>query len=61
MPCCAPGLDRIAVDRHGFDRCQVLGLPANATGDSAATMIVPARPEQRLQPLPKSALSAADE
>jgi predicted RNase H-like nuclease len=47
--------------RHGFDRCQVLGLPANATGDPAATMIVPARPEQRLQPLPKSALSAADE
>jgi hypothetical protein len=47
--------------RHGFDRCQVLGLPANATGDSAATMIVPARPEQRLQPLPKSALSAACE
>ena len=47
--------------RHGFDRCQVLGLPANATGDPAATMIVPARPEQRLQPLPKSALSAAEE
>ncbi len=47
--------------RHGFDRCQVLGLPANATGDPAATMIVPARPEQRLQPLPKSALSAAGE
>jgi predicted RNase H-like nuclease len=46
--------------RHGFDRCQVLGLPANATGDPAATMIVPARPEQRLQPLPKSALSAAE-
>ena len=45
--------------RHGFDRCQVLGLPANATGDPAATMIVPAQPEQRLQPLPKSALSAA--
>ena len=46
--------------RHGFDRCQVLGLPANATGDPAATMIVPAQPEQRLQPLPKSALSAAE-
>ena len=45
--------------RHGFDRCQVLGLSANAAGDPAATMIVPARPEQRLQPLPKSALSAA--
>jgi predicted RNase H-like nuclease len=46
--------------RHGFDRCQVLGLSANAAGDPAATMIVPARPEQRLQPLPKSALSAAE-
>jgi predicted RNase H-like nuclease len=45
--------------RHGFDRCQVLGLPTNPTGDPAATMIVPARPEQRLQPLPESALSAA--
>jgi predicted RNase H-like nuclease len=33
--------------RHGFDRCQVLGLPADPTGDPAATMIVPARPEQR--------------
>jgi len=44
--------------RHGFDRCQVLGLPANPTGDPAATMIVPARPEQRLQPLPESALPA---
>lgn len=47
--------------RHGFDRCQVLGLPANPTGDPAATMIVPARPEQRRQPLSESALSAADE
>jgi predicted RNase H-like nuclease len=46
--------------RHGFDRCQVLALPANPTGDPAATMIVPARPEQRLQPLPESALPAAD-
>jgi predicted RNase H-like nuclease len=45
--------------RHGFDRCQVLGLRANPTGDPAATMIVPAQPQQRLQPLPKSALSAA--
>jgi hypothetical protein len=32
---------------HGLDRCQVLGLPADPTGDPAATMIVPARPEQR--------------
>jgi predicted RNase H-like nuclease len=47
--------------RHGLDRCQVLGLPATPTGDPAATMIVPARPEQRLQPLPESALSAANE
>jgi hypothetical protein len=37
--------------RHGFDRCQVLGLPANPTGDQVATMIVPTRPEQCLQPL----------
>ncbi len=44
--------------RHGFDRCQVLGLPANHTGGPAATMIVPARPEQRRQPLALSALSA---
>jgi len=27
--------------RHGFERCQVLGLPATPTGDPAATMIVP--------------------
>lgn len=33
--------------RHGFARCQVLGLPDNANGDPAATMVVPARPEQR--------------
>ena len=46
---------------HGFDRCQVLGLPAKPASDPAATMIVPARPEQRLQPLPESALPAADE
>jgi predicted RNase H-like nuclease len=45
--------------RHGFERCQVLGLPATPTGGPAATMIVPARPQQRLQPLPESALSAA--
>jgi predicted RNase H-like nuclease len=47
--------------RHGFDRCQVLGLPAKPTCDPAATMIVPARPEQRPQPLPESTLCAADE
>ena len=47
--------------RHGFDRCQVLGLPATPNGDPAATMIVPARPEQRRQPLPQSALPAAVE
>jgi predicted RNase H-like nuclease len=29
---------------HGFDRCQVLGLPAD---EPAATIIAPARPEQR--------------
>ena len=45
--------------RHGYDRCQVLGLPTAPTGDPAATMIVPARPQQRLQPLPQSALLAA--
>ena len=45
--------------RHGFERCQVLGPPATPTGDPAATMIVPARPEQRRQPLPESALPAA--
>jgi predicted RNase H-like nuclease len=33
--------------RHGLERCQVLGMPANPTGNPAATMIVPARPEQR--------------
>ena len=47
--------------RHGFDRCQVLGLPATPNGDPAATMIVPARPEQRRQPLPQSVLPAANE
>ena len=45
--------------RGGFDRCQVLGLPAKPAGDPAATMIVPARPEQRPQPLPESTLCAA--
>ena len=29
--------------RHGFDRCQILGLPARPTSGPAATMIVPAR------------------
>ena len=33
--------------RHGFDRCQILGLPGKAVSGPAATMIVPARPEQR--------------
>ena len=41
--------------RHGFDRCQVPGLPAKPAGDPAATMIVPARPGQLLQPLPSAA------
>jgi hypothetical protein len=35
--------------RHSFDRCHVLGLPADPTSEPAATMIVPARPEQRLR------------
>ena len=46
--------------RHGFARCQVLGLPDNASDDPVATMIVPARPEQRRDPLYGPALSAAD-
>jgi predicted RNase H-like nuclease len=33
--------------RHGLDRCQVLGLTATADGPPAATIIVPARPQQR--------------
>jgi predicted RNase H-like nuclease len=37
--------------RRGFDRCQVLGLPTNPAADPAATMIVPARPQQRQHPL----------
>jgi predicted RNase H-like nuclease len=36
--------------RHGFGRCQVLGLPADRARGPAATMIVPARPEQRQKP-----------
>jgi predicted RNase H-like nuclease len=33
--------------RHGFGRCQVLGPPAGTDGGRAATIIAPARPEQR--------------
>ena len=33
---------------RGFSRCQVLGLPANPADEPAATIIAPARPEQRL-------------
>jgi predicted RNase H-like nuclease len=33
--------------RHGLQRCQVLGLTAQATDTPAATIIVPARPDQR--------------
>jgi predicted RNase H-like nuclease len=37
--------------RHGLARCQVLGLPAapaeTVPGEPAATIVVPARPEQR--------------
>jgi predicted RNase H-like nuclease len=33
--------------RHGLDRCQVLGPAATLDGKPAATIIVPARPEQR--------------
>ncbi len=33
--------------RHGLRRCQVLGPPAGAGGGRAATIIAPARPEQR--------------
>jgi predicted RNase H-like nuclease len=33
--------------RHGPSRCQVLGPPAAADGGRAATIIAPARPEQR--------------
>jgi predicted RNase H-like nuclease len=47
--------------RHGFARCQVPGLPDNASDDPAATMIVPARPEQRRHPLHGPALPAAGE
>jgi predicted RNase H-like nuclease len=33
--------------RHGHARCQVLGLAAETASEPAATIIVPARPEQR--------------
>jgi predicted RNase H-like nuclease len=33
--------------RHGLARCQVLGLPAPDGPGPAATIIAPARPEQR--------------
>ena len=33
--------------RHGLDRCQVLGLPSEPASEPAATIIAPARPEQR--------------
>jgi len=33
--------------RHGTDRCQVLGPPHAGTPEPAATIIAPARPEQR--------------
>jgi len=33
--------------RHGMARCQVLGLPANPSGNPTATIIAPARAEQR--------------
>jgi predicted RNase H-like nuclease len=41
--------------RHGLDRCQVLGLPADPAAPAvpttpAATIIAPARPEQRRLP-----------
>jgi predicted RNase H-like nuclease len=36
--------------RHGLDRCQVLGLPGEPADEPAATIIVPARPEQRRYP-----------
>jgi hypothetical protein len=32
---------------HGLDRCQVLGPAGTLDGRPAATIIVPARPEQR--------------
>jgi len=40
-------LVRITMARHGLGRCQVLGLPAEPAGGTTATIIVPARPEQR--------------
>jgi predicted RNase H-like nuclease len=37
--------------RHGFGRCQVLGLPADHARGPAATIIAPARSEQRPKPI----------
>jgi predicted RNase H-like nuclease len=36
--------------RHGLARCQVLGLHGSLSSGTAATIIAPARPEQRLGP-----------
>jgi predicted RNase H-like nuclease len=33
--------------RHGLERCQVLGAEVTVAGESPATVIAPARPEQR--------------
>ena len=33
--------------RHGTDRCQILGPSGSDTAEPAATIIAPARPEQR--------------
>jgi hypothetical protein len=33
--------------RHGMDRCQVLGPPRHEPNELVATIIGPARPEQR--------------
>jgi predicted RNase H-like nuclease len=37
--------------RHGLNRCQVLGPPAGPSDEQVATIIVPARPEQRRHPV----------
>jgi predicted RNase H-like nuclease len=34
--------------RYGMDRCQVLGVPADGPGGPVASIIAPARPEQRV-------------
>lgn len=46
--------------RHGFDRCQVPGLPANATGNPAAMMIRPRPARAAPSAVTQSALSAAE-